>query len=133
MNKLMKLIFKRRKKSWYLLISVMILAYFLIAVLRIAFACFDRTEEADREKQYGNWHVAVIDADTDTVNGLKNHATVEKFGISYTYGMVLDKENKDLGKIGFPRKRGRLPLSAHPSRPEISRLDWGMLYIFQSE
>ncbi|WP_230398182.1 hypothetical protein [Novisyntrophococcus fermenticellae] len=100
MNKLMKLIFKRRKKSWYLLISVMILAYFLIAVLRIAFACFDRTEEADREKQYGNWHVAVIDADTDTVNGLKNHATVEKFGISYTYGMVLDKENKDLGKIG---------------------------------
>lgn len=100
MNKLMKLIFKRRKKSWYLLISVMILAYFLIAVLRIAFACFDRTEEADREKQYGNWHVAVIDADTDTMNGLKNHTTVEKFGISYTYGMVLDKENKDLGKIG---------------------------------
>lgn len=100
MNKLMNLIFKRRKKSWHLLISVMILTYSLIAVLRIAFACYDRTEEAAREKQYGSWHVAVIGADTDTINELKSHATVEKFGISYTYGMVLDKENKDLGKIG---------------------------------
>ena len=63
MNKLMKLIFKRRKKSWHLLISVMILAYALIGVLRIAFACYDRTEEAAREKQYGSWHVAVIGAD----------------------------------------------------------------------
>ena len=100
MNKLAKLDFKRKKKSWRLLMSVMILAYAFIPIVSVFFASLDRTKEVKREMTYGSWHVALIGADEETIDDLKNHATVESAGISQTYGMVLDTNNEELAKIG---------------------------------
>lgn len=128
MNKFAKLDFKRKKKSWRLLMSVMILAYVFIPIVSIFFASLDRTKEVKREAAFGSWHVALIGADEETIDNLKNHATVESAGISRTYGMVLDTNNEDLGKLGtvdkntikmeniklmkgyFPRKDGEMAI-----------------------
>lgn len=107
MFKLALLDLKRKKKSWRLLASVMTLAYAFLAMMLIFFASLDRTEEAEREAIYGSWHVAFINADQDTVERVKNHATVESTGISYTYGMVLGQDEQELGKIGTTDKNTR--------------------------
>ncbi|HIU76376.1 MAG TPA: ABC transporter permease [Candidatus Pelethocola excrementipullorum] len=100
MNKLAMLDFKRKKKSWRLLMSVMILAYTLIAIVSIFYASQDKMEEVQREVTYGSWHVALIGTDEETMKSLQNHATMEMAGISRTYGMVLDSKDDDLAEIG---------------------------------
>lgn len=100
MIKLAILNFKRKKKSWRMLISVMILAYAFMAMMLIFYSSLNRTEEAHREKIYGSWHVAMIDADEEAMEDVGNHATVQEYGISRTYGMALDAKKEPLGKIG---------------------------------
>lgn len=100
MTKLVLLNLKRKKKSWRMMLIVMTLAYTFLAMVLTFCSSLDRTEEAEREADYGSWHVALIHADLESIERMKNHATVEMAGISYTYGMVLDLKEKDLGKIG---------------------------------
>lgn len=100
MNKLAMLDFKRKKKSWRLLMSVMILAYTLIAIVSVFYASQDKMEEVQREVSYGSWHMALIGTDEETMKSLQNHATMEMAGISRTYGMVLDSKDNDLAEIG---------------------------------
>lgn len=100
MTKLVLLNLKRKKKSWRMMLIVMTLAYTFLAMVLTFCSSLDRTEEAEREADYGSWHVALIHADLESIERMKNHATVERAGISYTYGMVLDLKEEDLGKIG---------------------------------
>lgn len=100
MTKLVLLNLKRKKKSWRMMLIVMTLAYTFLAMVLNFCSSLDRTEEAEREEIYGSWHVALIHADLESIERMKNHATVETTGISYTYGMVLDPKEKALGKIG---------------------------------
>lgn len=100
MTKLVLLNLKRKKKSWRMMLIVMTLAYTFLAMVLTFCSSLERTEEAEREADYGSWHVALIHADLESIERMKNHATVERAGISYTYGMVLDLKEKDLGKIG---------------------------------
>lgn len=107
MNKLIFLDLKRKKKSWRLLMSVLILNYAFIVIISTFYASMDRTAEFRRESAYGSWHVALIGADKDTINDLKSHVTIDTAGISSIYGMVLDKNNKDLARIGTADKNTR--------------------------
>ena len=100
MTKLVLLNLKRKKKSWRMMLIVMTLAYTFLAMVLTFCSSLDRTEEAEREADYGSWHVALIHPDLESIERMKNHATVERAGISYTYGMVLDLKEEDLGKIG---------------------------------
>lgn len=100
MTKLVLLNLKRKKKSWRMMLIVMTLAYTFLAMVLTFCSSLDRTEEAEREEIYGSWHVALIHADLESIERMKNHAIVEMAGISYTYGMVLDPKEEALGKIG---------------------------------
>lgn len=100
MTKLVLLNLKRKKKSWRMMLIVMTLAYAFLAMVLTFCSSLDRTEETEREEIYGSWHVALIHADLESIERMKNHAIVEMAGISYTYGMVLDPKEEALGKIG---------------------------------
>lgn len=92
--------FRRTKKSWCLLMGVMILAYTFLTMLLIFFSSMNRSEEEQREKLYGSWHVALLNADGETREKLEHHATLERMGASRIYGKVLDQEGEELGKAG---------------------------------
>lgn len=92
--------FRRTKKSWCLLMGVMILAYTFLTMLLIFFSSMNRSEEEQREKLYGSWHVALLNADGGTREKLEHHATLERMGASRIYGKVLDQEGEELGKAG---------------------------------
>lgn len=92
--------FKRTKKSWRLLMGVMILAYTFLTMLLIFFSSMHRSEEEQRERLYGSWHVALINTDGETMRKLEHHATLERMGASRIYGRLLDQEGEELGKAG---------------------------------
>ena len=68
MTKLVLLNLKRKKKSWRMMLIVMTLAYTFLAMVLTFCSSLDRTEEAEREADYGSWHVALIHADLESTS-----------------------------------------------------------------
>ncbi|MDD4774843.1 MAG: ABC transporter permease, partial [Eubacteriales bacterium] len=133
LNNLMKPGMLYRKKTYRLLISVIIMTIILEFSIIIFSSSMEKTKEEQRKMSYGGWDAAVYEADETILDKLTTHATVDKIGYMTGLGHVLDRDGGIAGIIGFIDNTaanlgnismldGNLPMSADEIAVEMSYL-----------
>ena len=118
-----------RKKTTLLLMIVLIFTFLFIAASILLENSMDKTRQNQREKLYGLWHAAYLEADGETAERLQNEPSVTKAAVSEIIGRdekagTIGTVNEELMQLGnLVLKEGRLPEQADELLIEASVAD----------